>query len=99
MQSSVASWINVDRSTVSRTVWRVAQSILEGHRDIFNIDVMSTKEVFFAKHGLPNILGAIDCTLYPDAYINRKNYHSINVQVKFLGPFLEIMVTECIQFA
>ena len=90
MQSSVASWINVDRSTVSRTVWRVAQSILEAHRDIFNIDVRSTKEGFLAKHGLPNIVGAIDCThvrivtpprrLYPDEYINRKNYHSINVQ-------------------
>ena len=52
MQSSVASWINVDRSTVSGTVWRVAQSILEAHRDIFNIDVRSTKEGFLAKHGL-----------------------------------------------
>ena len=90
MQSSVASWINVDRSTASQTVWRVAQSILKAHRDIFNIDVRSTNEGFLAKHGLPNMVGAIDCThvrrvtprrrLYPDAYINRKNYHSINVQ-------------------
>ena len=44
MQTSIASYINVDKSTISRTVWQVAQSILEVHRDIFHIDARSAKD-------------------------------------------------------
>ena len=68
----------------------VAQSILEVHHDTFHIEVKPAKEGFLRKHGLPNIIGVIDCALveiqappmypHPDAYINKKNYHSINVQ-------------------
>ena len=47
------------------------------------------KREFYEIAGLPNVIGAIDCThvrLKPPsvndyAYVNRKNYHSINVQI------------------
>lgn len=48
------------------------------------------KKEFMASSGFPGVIGAIDCThiaiIAPqgpqeDAYINRKGYHSINVQL------------------
>ncbi|KAJ8913907.1 hypothetical protein NQ315_005704 [Exocentrus adspersus] len=49
---------------------------------------------FYDKYGLPGVIGAIDCThvaifppsqndeVYPEhIYVNRKNYHSLNVQL------------------
>lgn len=49
---------------------------------------------FFAHYGFPGVIGCIDCThvaifppknedvLYPEyLYVNRKGYHSINVQL------------------
>ena len=33
MQSSIACWINMDQSTVSRCIWRVIAAILEVYRD------------------------------------------------------------------
>ncbi len=47
------------------------------------------KREFYEIAGFPNVIGAIDCThvrLKPPsvndyAFINRKNYHSVNVQV------------------
>ena len=91
MQTSVATWINVDKSTISRTIWRVARGIPEVYNEQFRINVNSSRDGFLRKFGLPNIIEAIDCThvkilapptnLHPDEYINRKNFHSINVQV------------------
>lgn len=89
-QLTLGSWINVDQSTVSRTSWRVIQAILNSFPDIFTLNVQTIKEGFFDKYGIPNIVGAIDCThirirappqrYYPEVYINRKNFHSFNVQ-------------------
>ena len=90
MQSSIASWINIDPSTVSRCVHRVTSAILECNRDAFRINNNVVRRGVFENFGLPSIIGAIDCThigiidppanMHPDEYINRKNYHSINVQ-------------------
>ena len=49
-----------------------------------------TKRQFFTAYGFPNVIGAVDGTQIrieaPDQqeheFVNRKNYHSINVQVK-----------------
>ena len=49
----------------------------------------TTKESFFEMAGFPNVLGCVDCThvriLGPTVneheYVNRKGYHSINVQL------------------
>ena len=54
------------------------------------VNVDDIKRGFFDVCNLPNVVGAIDCTHieiqkpaatdYPDEYINRKGWHSINVQ-------------------
>ncbi len=52
---------------------------------------LEVKQRFFAIANLPNVIGAIDCThirfkapshdAFAFAFLNRKNYHSINVQL------------------
>ena len=87
-QMSVGSWINVNQSTVSRTVWRVTRAIIDSHPNAFVLNMQSTKG-FFEKFNMPNIIGALDCTRirirapaghhYPEEYLNRKNFHSLNI--------------------
>ena len=89
MQLSLGAWMNVDKSTVSRALWKVTQAITSTSEP-FIIDANLIKDGFYNKFGIPNIVGAIDCThvkilappsyYYPQEYINRKNVHSINVQ-------------------
>jgi hypothetical protein len=91
MQLSLSAWMNVDQATVSRCIWRVTKALRESssHLLAFN-DVVPIKQLFFEKSKIPNLIGCIDCThvripappnnLHPNEYINRKNYHSINVQ-------------------
>lgn len=61
MQLSLGAWMNVDKSTVSRAVWRVTRAITSTPEP-FVMDVNSTKYGFYSKFGIPNIVGAIDCT-------------------------------------
>ena len=85
MQLTLAAWMNVDKSTVSRTIWNVTKAILST-AEPFVMEANTIKEGFYRKVGLPNIIGAIDCThvkilappstLHPEEYINRKNVHS-----------------------
>nr|CAI5826191.1 unnamed protein product [Callosobruchus analis] len=59
------------------------------------------REQFYMKFGFPGIIGCIDCTHvaivsphqqhpdYPEhLYINRKHYHSINVQLVIYDGFI-----------
>ena len=94
MQLSLAAWINVDQTTVSRTCWEVTNAIIKnltGHVQWpSSEDTTRIKRRFHERHDLPMIIGCIDCThvriqapkkdQFPDEYINRKGYHSINVQ-------------------
>lgn len=90
MQLSLAAWINVDQATVSRCIWKVTQAILERYPNSITIQPAIVKQGFLDRYGVPNLLGAIDCThirilapptdQQPDEYLNRKNFHSINVQ-------------------
>ncbi|CAH2000027.1 unnamed protein product [Acanthoscelides obtectus] len=70
-------------------------------RDPEEQDVLRRR--FYSIHNFPGILGIIDCThvaivsprnndpLYPEhVYVNRKNYHSLNVQL-ICDPDLKIM--------
>lgn len=90
MQLSLAAWINIDQSTVSRTVWHVSSTILRHYPNAFTIQTENSKSRFYEKYDIPNIIGCIDCThvkilappyySHPEEYINRKKYYSINVQ-------------------
>ena len=62
MQSSIACWINIDPSTVSRCVYRVTSALLEENRDAFEINTNVVRRGFYDKFGLPNTIGAFDCT-------------------------------------
>ena len=89
MQLSLAAWINVHQSPVCREVWAITGALLQTEHDSFRI-VGSNKIGFYHKFNLPNIVGCINCMhirinappiyRHPEEYINRKRYHSINVQ-------------------
>jgi len=89
MQLNLSSWMQIDQSTVSRAVWRVTKAILDAYPN-FNIPA-DVKTGFRNNFNVPNCIGLIDCTHirvlrppaadYPVAFLNRKKYHSLNVQV------------------
>ncbi|XP_035852271.1 putative nuclease HARBI1 [Sander lucioperca] len=87
------------RSGISQhTMSRMLSSVLAAIRTLIpqyiqfpydNAQQTMIKRGFYEIAGIPNVIGAIDCThvrLKPPsvndyAYINRKNYHSVNVQI------------------
>ena len=90
MQILLATWFNVHQSTVSRKVWAVTAALIRAYPESFDL-TGSGKIGFYTKFNLLNILGCIDCThakisappplhKHREEYINRKMYHSINVQ-------------------
>ena len=89
MQLDVSSWMRIDQSTVSRTVWRVTNAILNNF-PAFTIPA-DVKTDFYQNFNLPDCTGLIDGThiriirpsqhFHPQEYINRKKFYSINVQV------------------
>lgn len=92
LQFSLGAIARVDQATVSRTCWRVTQAICDVFRNVISVpdDLTPLKQAFSSKYGFPNVFGCIDCThieikappgrYFPDEYINRKGWHSINVQ-------------------
>ena len=92
-QSVVGDVFNVHKSTVCRVVHRVAHALCRRLDTYVKIpshaDGAVFAERFFATAGFPNISGVIDGThvriqaphRYEDQFVNRKNYHSINVQL------------------
>lgn len=52
-------------------------------------DIAATKQKFYQLCNFPNVIGAIDCIhiaikapqINEDAYVSRKQYHSLNIQV------------------
>uniref|UniRef100_A0A3P9JS12 DDE Tnp4 domain-containing protein n=1 Tax=Oryzias latipes TaxID=8090 RepID=A0A3P9JS12_ORYLA len=74
-----------DRSGISQpTLSRVMPDVLKGIRTL-----QYKKAQVAAMSGFPNVIGAIDCThvairapnVNENAFINRKHFHSINVQI------------------
>ena len=90
MQLTLGSWMHIDQSTVSRTVWTVTNAIIAAYPTPFNIPA-DVSIGFYNNYNVPNCIGLIDCThiritkpnwIYlPLEYYNRKKYFSINVQV------------------
>uniref|UniRef100_A0A3B3SEJ8 Putative nuclease HARBI1 n=1 Tax=Paramormyrops kingsleyae TaxID=1676925 RepID=A0A3B3SEJ8_9TELE len=92
---------NLSKSTVCRAIRKVCVAlkymlrafvVFPGH-----LCVQTVKEVFYAIGGFPNVIGALDCTQIrikapsgpnePD-YVNRKGFHSIDVQVTCDASYL-----------
>lgn len=86
--------ISVSQHTASRTIRRVTAALLHTVNQWIcfpNEEEASTQKRKFAeRHGFPNVFGCIDGThvaiqapaIDEWQYVNRKNYHSINVQVR-----------------
>ncbi|KYB26054.1 Putative nuclease HARBI1-like Protein [Tribolium castaneum] len=90
----VNKYIDVCQSSVSVCIKEVVNAVTQ--QDIYNEWVhfsdtfealRKTRQGFFEKHGFPGVVGCIDCTHVANdnnqehLYINRKFYHSINVQL------------------
>ena len=86
--------IGIDQSTVSRTVTRVTVAFLRQVPNYVRLpnqrQADRTKAKFYDTNGFPNVVGCIDGTQIriqapsenEHEFINRKGYHSINVQVR-----------------
>ena len=91
--------IGVDQSTVSRTVTRVTNAFLRQVPTHVKLPEQRqadrTKAKFYETNGFPNVIGCIDGTQIriqaPSAneheFVNRKGYHSINVQVRGISVY------------
>ena len=92
-QNMVGEMIGVGQSTTSRTIDRVIKAMIPHmHRWVHLPSQQAAdqqKAKFLRLAGFPNVIGCIDCTriLAPvnneHEYVNRKNFHSINVQVTY----------------
>ena len=92
-QDICAELIGVDQSTASRAIQRVTEAFMDWVPQWIRFpnqhEAERTKEMFFRMNRFPNVVGCIDGTQiriqapqeYEHEYVNRKNYHSINVQV------------------
>lgn len=93
-QSVIADGFNIHKSTVCRTVHRVSNAIVT--KLLNSVVCFPTRqeedaiaEHFFNYSGFPKVCGVIDGTHvqiqapteHEDQFVNRKNYHSINVQI------------------
>jgi hypothetical protein len=90
-QQVVGDCVNVHQSTIYRVIRKVTYALCR-HKNQFiqfpeGANLRRMKEEFYNKSGVPNIVGAIDCShvriirphLHENVYVNRKGYHSINV--------------------
>lgn len=93
-QSVLGDSVGLSQSSVSRIVEKVSHSLFTKARREIRMprgaeELAQTKQKFYEEATFPNVIGAIDCTHIPIkapyvdeyAYVNRKNYHSLNIQV------------------
>ena len=85
--------VGVHQSTASRTISRVTKALLTHVHNWIKFPTQAeadqNKRTFYQKYGFPNVVGCIDGTQIriqsPSQnecdFVNRKNVHSINVQV------------------
>ena len=90
----IGELFGVDQATASRAINRVTKALLRQLAARVCLPSQEEadiqKQKFHAKAGFPNVIGCIDGThvriLAPSnnehEYVNRKNFHSINVQVR-----------------
>ncbi|XP_048740865.2 putative nuclease HARBI1 [Ostrea edulis] len=100
----IGDTMGVDKGTVSRAVTNVTEALLS-KKDQFlrwptQGDMMKSQRVFFMRGGFPGVIGCVDGThiriqaptLDEPTYVNRKEWHSINVQAicDHEGKFINI---------
>lgn len=106
-QQVVGDIIGIDKSTVSRVVIAFCHALLKRSKDFINFpfsdeEKEKIKQGFFKIGGFPSVVGCIDGThvrllLAPhegeNDYVNRKSFHSINVQciTDHTGKFLDVV--------
>ena len=94
MQRTIGDSLNVAQSSVSRTISSVTKAITRISPRYISMPTAEEERKgimgeFFQKHSIPGVIGLIDGTHIriqaPSeneyAYVNRKNFHSINVQM------------------
>lgn len=90
-QGVVADTIRIHQSTVSRIIQRVSLALARKLNQFVRFpgqDIQAVKRAFYEIREFPNVIGAVDGThvriICPheneEQYVNRKNFHSINVQ-------------------
>ena len=93
-QSVIGFSSQVKQATVSRVVTRVTDAILENSNHLISwpsIEEQKTQSrLFQQQRQLPNVIGCVDGThirlkyrprIHEEAYINRKQFHSINAMI------------------
>lgn len=105
MHLLVGDSLNISRSSAGRCIRTIARHIANLARQFVvfptGIDAASTKRDFSSIAGFPNVLGCVDGTQikiikprqHEADYVNRKGYHSLNVQVCCDPKFL---ITSCV---
>ena len=88
----IGDTLGYDKSTVSRAVEDVTNALLARKQDFIKWpnqdESLRVKSGFYEQAGFPNVIGCIDGTHIriqapsddEPAFVNRKGYHSINVQ-------------------
>uniref|UniRef100_A0A914W3M1 DDE Tnp4 domain-containing protein n=1 Tax=Plectus sambesii TaxID=2011161 RepID=A0A914W3M1_9BILA len=94
-QLMVGDYMHLSKASICRIVRDVSYALARMMNQFihFPANTQTTKERFFDIAHIPNVVGAIDCThvrvTVPKEnqifYVNRKRYHSINVQ-EICGP-------------
>ncbi|XP_045026130.1 putative nuclease HARBI1 [Daphnia magna] len=89
-QTVIGNVLRYSQSSVSRSITAVslALSLISGQHIYFSDNLTMLKNDFSDIARIPGIIGCVDGThvrlqrptLFEKAYVNRKNYHSINVQ-------------------
>ncbi|XP_016108859.1 putative nuclease HARBI1 [Sinocyclocheilus grahami] len=100
---SVGDAENLNKGTICRTIRNVSLALkslahifitFPGHRRFHHI-----KEEFYKIAAFPNVIGAVDCThirikrpsgAHEGDYVNRKSFHSINVQVRMIYGYCQL---------
>ncbi len=103
-QTTVAEVMGISQKAVSECYWKFVTAVNEQYAGIIQFkDVGRIQAGFSDISNLPEICGAIDCTHvrivrpnshnFPNEYINRKGFHSINVQAvcDSKGYFLDVV--------
>jgi len=101
-QATVGDLFGVDQGTTSRTITRVTRALLRRMSTYVHLPNQHEADIqkaeFFKMARFPNVIGCVDGThiriIAPSEneyeYVNRKNQHSINVQVRCVCYQLQV---------